>query len=101
MTLSHTKAFCFGSMSLSKQKVLFLNRIESRGAIMKSKRYAKVEKSQCVACGACTKECPMGAIRVWRGCYAKIDTNICIGCSKCSKVCPVGCIEIGNREVTE
>ena len=68
---------------------------------MKSKRYAKVDKTQCVACGACTKECPMGAISIWRGCYAKIDANVCIGCSKCAKACPVGCIEVLNREVTE
>ena len=68
---------------------------------MKSKRYAKVDKTQCVACGACTKECPMGAISIWRGCYAKIDENICIGCGKCTKVCPAGCIEVLNREVTE
>ena len=68
---------------------------------MKSKRYAKVDKTQCVACGACAKECPMGAISIWRGCYAKIDENICIGCGKCTKVCPVGCIEVLNREVTE
>lgn len=68
---------------------------------MKSKRYASVKKDKCVACGACTKECPMGAINIWRGCYAEIDENICIGCSKCAKVCPVGCIEVVNREVAE
>ena len=68
---------------------------------MKSKKYAKVDRQQCVACGACVKECPMSAISIWRGCYAKIDANVCIGCSKCAKVCPVGCIEVLNREVTE
>ena len=100
MTLSHTKAFCFGSMSTSSER-LFLYEGQRKGEVMKSKRYAKVDKTQCVACGACTKECPMGAISIWRGCYAKIDENICIGCGKCTKVCPVGCIEVLNREVTE
>ena len=68
---------------------------------MKSKKYAKVDKSQCVACGACVKECPMSAISVWKGCYAVIDSEICIGCGKCARICPAGSIEVLNREVAE
>ena len=65
---------------------------------MKAKRYAKVEKSSCAACGACMKECPMHAIQIWRGCYAVVDERICIGCGKCANICPVGCVRIENRE---
>ena len=68
---------------------------------MKSKKYAKVDKSQCVACGACVKECPMNEISIWRGCYAVIDPDICIGCGKCARICPAGSIDVLNREVTE
>ena len=68
---------------------------------MKSKKYAKVDRQQCVACGACVKECPMSAISVWRGCYAVIDPDVCIGCGKCARICPAGSIEVLNREVTE
>ncbi len=34
---------------------------------MASKRYATVDKRICVACGACEKACPLGAIKVHRG----------------------------------
>lgn len=65
---------------------------------MLSKKYAKVDRDVCVACGACTKECPKSAIRVFRGCYAVVEEQICIGCGKCEKVCPAGCISLVKRE---
>lgn len=65
---------------------------------MASKKYAVVDKNQCVACGVCMKECPMNAIKVWKGCYAAVDETICIGCGKCDRNCPAGCISILNRE---
>ena len=64
---------------------------------MLSKRYAIVNKERCVACGACTKECPKEAIEIYKGCYAAVNHDICIGCGKCVKTCPAGCIEVRNR----
>ena len=64
---------------------------------MASKRVAKVNVSQCVACGACAAECPRAAISVHRGCYAVVSAETCIGCGKCAKICPAGCIEILER----
>lgn len=46
----------------------------------------------CVACGACVKECPFGALSIWKGIKAKIDYGICIGCGRCAKVCPANAI---------
>ncbi len=66
---------------------------------MPSKKYAVVDKERCVACGACTKECPRDAIAVWRGCYAVVDKRICVGCGKCAGTCPAGCILTVDREV--
>lgn len=63
-----------------------------------AKKCAFVDRERCVACGACTKECPRKAISVWKGCYAKIDEPTCVGCGKCARVCPAGCIEIRERE---
>ena len=66
---------------------------------MRSKKYAFVEKERCVACGACMKECPSEAIRIYRGCYAQIDEERCIGCGKCAGICPASCIQLLQREV--
>ena len=64
---------------------------------MASKKYAVVDKSRCVACGVCVKECAMNAARVWKGCYAVINPDICIGCGKCERSCPAGSISVVDR----
>ena len=61
------------------------------------KRKAKVDHSVCVACGACVKVCPKGAISVWKGCYARVTEEICVGCGLCAKTCPAGCIAVKER----
>ena len=38
------------------------------------KKLAAADKNICVACGACMKACPKGAISIYRGCYAVVDT---------------------------
>lgn len=68
---------------------------------MMSKKYTQVNRNICVACGACTKECPKSAISVWKGCYAVVDEGICIGCGKCAGICPAGCISTVEREVAK
>ncbi len=68
---------------------------------MLSKRYAKVDKKICVACGACTKECPKSAISIFQGCYAVIDEQNCVGCGKCAGICPAGCISFAERRREE
>ena len=62
------------------------------------KRFAFADHNRCVACGVCVKECPKGAIQVWKGCYAKIDVSACVGCGKCGKACPAGCIQLRTKE---
>ena len=65
---------------------------------MLSKRYACVNQAQCVACGACLKECPKGVISIHKGCYADIDLLKCVGCGKCAKICPANAITVRFRE---
>lgn len=65
---------------------------------MLSKRVAHVQASWCVACGACARECPKSAIRVWRGCRAQVEPEVCVGCGKCARVCPTDAVTVGMRE---
>lgn len=55
-------------------------------------RKTAVVGKDCVACGACAKVCPKGAISVRRGVAAQVDSAACIGCGKCAKECPAGVI---------
>ena len=42
----------------------------------------------CISCGACSAECPVGAIA--EGDIYSIDADACIDCGSCESVCPVG-----------
>ena len=64
---------------------------------MLSKKLATIDKARCVACGVCENTCPLGAVKVSRGCYAAVEAERCVGCGKCAKLCPVGCIEVKAR----
>lgn len=57
-------------------------------------RKMAVVGKDCVACGACAKVCPRGAIAVRRGVAARVDAAMCIGCGKCAKECPAGVISL-------
>lgn len=70
---------------------------EKRRIEMLSKRLAAIDKSRCVACGACTKVCPRSALSIFRGCYAQVDEALCVGCGRCAGVCPMGSINIKER----
>ena len=61
------------------------------------KKLALIDQKICVACGACMKACPKGAISIYRGCYGAVDESKCVGCGLCAKTCPAGCIAIKER----
>ena len=43
----------------------------------------------CISCGACAAECPVGAISEGDTAYV-IDADACIACGACASACPVG-----------
>lgn len=43
----------------------------------------------CISCGACEAECPVGAISAGNGKFV-IDPELCISCGACANICPVG-----------
>ena len=61
------------------------------------KKLAAADRAVCVACGACLKACPRGAISIFRGCYAAVDPDKCVGCGLCAKACPAGCMTTSER----
>ena len=63
-----------------------------------SKKLAVVDRSHCVACGACRKVCPKEAITIMYGVYAEADPALCVGCGKCVKECPGTVIALEVRE---
>ena len=56
---------------------------------MLSKKLAAIDKTRCVACGVCENTCPLGAVKVRRGCYAAVEAERCVGCGKCAKLCGI------------
>ena len=44
---------------------------------------------ECISCGACSDECPVGAISEGDGKF-EINADECIECGACADVCPVG-----------
>lgn len=43
----------------------------------------------CISCGACAAECPVGCISQGDTKY-QIDESTCIECGTCAGICPVG-----------
>ena len=52
---------------------------------------AHVISDDCVSCGACSGECPTGAISQGDTKY-EIDADACVDCGVCEGVCPTGAI---------
>ncbi|MCF0205897.1 MAG: 4Fe-4S binding protein [Bacteroidales bacterium] len=46
--------------------------------------------NDCVSCGTCAGECPVGAIK--EGSPYVIDANECLSCGACAGACPTGAI---------
>lgn len=55
---------------------------------------AHVISDECINCGACAAECPVGAISEGDG-KQEINADACIDCGACAATCPVGAISEG------
>ncbi|MBO7428032.1 MAG: 4Fe-4S binding protein [Paludibacteraceae bacterium] len=55
---------------------------------------AYVIGEDCVACGTCISECPVGAIS--EGDIYSINADACTECGTCADACPAGAISKGE-----
>lgn len=51
----------------------------------------KIDPENCVACGTCIGECPVGAIS--EGDVYTINADECVDCGSCASVCPQNAIQ--------
>ena len=56
-----------------------------KGEAEKRKRL-KIDKSQCVGCGACARSCPIGNLHMESG--KAVATGNCVFCYRCVNLCP-------------
>ena len=54
---------------------------------------AHVITNECVACGACTDTCPVGAIALDEAKGIYVINGDCVDCGACEDGCPVGAIK--------
>jgi heterodisulfide reductase subunit A-like polyferredoxin len=59
---------------------------------------AKVDPSNCVACGTCVRVCPYGAPLIGALKKAEIQGAKCMGCGSCAAACPARAITLQHQE---
>ena len=54
-----------------------------------------IDKSKCVGCSLCSRNCPVNAISGKVKEPFSIDSSVCIKCGKCRSVCRFGAVKVG------
>ena len=59
---------------------------------------ARVNKEECIACGACVDVCPVEAISLED--TAVIDAETCTSCETCVERCPAKALTLSGEEIS-
>ena len=59
-----------------------------------------VDRSKCIACGQCIKDCPAATISFVDG-KADINNDRCIKCGHCIAICPVNAVSTDEYDMNE
>ncbi len=76
-----------------KVKLLTLHQLISTNNNLTFTTMAYVINDDCIACGTCIDECPVGAIS--EGDKYSINPDACTECGTCADVCPSEAIHLG------
>lgn len=60
----------------------------------------QVRIEQCIGCGWCVQDCPVGAIEL-RNKKAVIDPALCVGCRVCARVCRYDAVDMASERFPE
>ena len=78
---------------MGERRINYFSRSTSRRSCLQRMeviQMAYVISEECVACGTCSEECPVEAIK--EGEPYVIDEEKCTDCGSCSEVCPTEAI---------
>lgn len=68
----------------------------TREPFKRARGHVDININDCVFCGACQKQCPVGAISVDRDAKTwEVDNFKCITCEYCTEKCPKKCLSMG------
>ncbi|MCU0464445.1 MAG: 4Fe-4S binding protein [Anaerolineae bacterium] len=53
-----------------------------------------IDRTRCIGCGECVRQCPTGALMRHEGKAAIFAPDRCTACAVCEEHCPVGAVEL-------
>jgi NAD-dependent dihydropyrimidine dehydrogenase PreA subunit len=76
-----------------------ISRFGYPNVVVTSNYIARIDSDECIQCGDCVEDCPIGAISVnGEGDTPVVDESLCLGCGVCALDCSSGSLKLYARE---